>query len=309
MCIAYQVFRAKIIASLPWSLKLMNENDYTGQVIIEENKLPQTCPDWVKISEIAHPALVPGFISRRECLPDGSIDPNTPSVSTQMTLLKASALSPSLASVVGNIPSSLMCESIHRRQIKEAKEEEGSQVFNEGFVITHPPTHYMRVSDPMLMPTVVSATSTLNGPITNTAIAMANQTASELAAMNLLYGGVRGKAYLDSLKSFIDSVNVKGGSKIEELLKDRLLKSEGACGFKILNLKAEPQTEIEIDSSAPLIDQNHQIYRILNEKSLEISKRTVLVERLHNNLKELMKDCPEEIKSEKLKGVDCLLQY
>ena len=280
----------------------MNESDSIGQVIIEENKLPQSCPDWVKISEISHPALVPGFISRRECLPDGSIDPNTPSVTTQITLLQASNLSPSLASVVGNIPSVLMCESIHKRQVKEAKD--GDKVLKEGFLITHPPTHYMRASDPMLMPSVLAAANITNNAISNNAVVMANKTASELAAMNLLYGGVRGKAYLDSLKSFIDSADVKTGSKIEELLRDKLMKIEGACGYKILNLLPEAQTNFEIDSSASLIDQNHQICRILSDKTLEPSKRTVLIENLHNNLNELIKSCPEEIKSEKFKGVN-----
>lgn len=285
----------------------MNESsDTTGQVIIEENKLPQLCPEWVKISEIPHPALVPGFISRRECLPDGSIDPNTLSVTTQMTLLQASNLSPSLAGVVGNIPSGLMCESIHRRQVKEAKE--GGEHQNEGFVITHPPGHYMRASDPMLMPSVLTTISAANNPMANNAVAMANQTASELAAMNLLYGGVRGRAYLDSLKSFIDSVDIKSGSKIEELLKDKLMKSEGACGFKILNLIGEPvANDFEIDSNASLIDQNHQICRLLNDKTLEESKRTGFMERLQNNLKELMKECPEEIRTEKFKGINLVL--
>lgn len=286
----------------------MNEDtDTTGQVIIEENKLAQLCPEWVKISEIPHPALVPGFISRRECLPDGSIDPNTPSVTTQMILLQASNLSPSLAGVVGSIPSGLMCESIHRRQVKEAKEE-GKDYQNEGFVITHPPSHYMRASDPMLIPSNLNTTSAVNNPMANNAVAIANQTASELAAMNLLYGGVRGRAYLDSLKSFIDSVDVQSGSKVEKLLKEKLVNSEGACGFKILNLISEPvASDFEIDWNASLIDQNHQICRLLKDKTLEESKRKVLIERLQNNLKELMKECPEEIRTEKFKGVNIVL--
>ena len=282
----------------------MNESDSTTQIIIEENKLPQNCPDWIKITEIAHPALVPGFISRRECLPDGSIDPNTSSVSTQITLLQASNLSPSLASVVGNIPSGLMCESIHKRQVKEAKEKiEGV----EGFVITNVPAHYMRSSDPLLMPSVLATTASTTGSdnvLVNNAVAMANQTASELAAMNILYGGVRGKAYLDSLKSFVECAEVREGSKIEYLLKDKLMKNEAACGFKIFNLNPENIIDNDdIDETASLIDQNHKICQILNNKSLDEVKRTLLMERFQNNLRELMKDCPEEIKAEKFKGV------
>lgn len=279
----------------------MNESYPMTQVIIEENKLPQSCPDWVKITEIPHPALVPGFISRRECLPDGSIDPNTPSVSTQITLLQASNLSPSLASVVTNIPSGLMCESIHKRNIKEVREEEeGISVLKEGFVITHPPAHFKRASD---------STSTVTaGNTANDAIALANKTASELTAMNILYGGVRGKAYLDSLKSFVnDAVEVQKGSRIEALLRDKLSKTESACGYKIFNSEADPVEDYKIDANAPIIEQNHQICRLLNNKSLEESRRSGLKEKLRDNLRELMKECPEEIKAEKFKGVSTLI--
>ena len=216
-----------------------------------------------------------------------------------MALLQASNLSPSLVSVVGNIPSGMVCESIHRKQVKEAQEGGGGgDEETGGFVITHPPAHYMRASDPMLMPSVLNSTGASNNFMSNNAVAMANQTASELAAMNLLYGGVRGRAYLDSLKSFIDTVDVKDGSKVDGLLKEKLAKSEGACGFKIFNFATELQGDHEIDLSASLIDQNHQICRILNDKSLDPLKRTSLLERLRENLRELMKKCPEEVKSE-----------
>ena len=249
----------------------------------------QSCPDWIKITEIPHPALVPGFISRRECLPDGSLDPNTPSVPSQMILLQASTLSPSLSGVISNIPSGLMCESIHKKVLKDAKE-----TIEGGFVITLPPSHYARISEE----STVSANT----------MAMANQTASELATLNILYGGVKGKAYLDSLKSFIDGFDAQEGSRVEFLLRNKLEKAEGVCGFKILNPPTEfVELESEtIEASNSLIRQNHQICKLLNTP-LDPNQRKDLLERLRTNLDELVRECPEEIKMDKFKGVNIVI--
>lgn len=252
--------------------------------------ISQSCPEWIKVTEIPHPAMVPGFISRRECLPDGSLDPNTPSVPTQMTLLQASSLSPSLASVISNIPSGLMCESIHRKVLKDAKE-----VSESGFVITHPPAHYSRISDES-----VGSANTM---------AMASQTASELATLNILYGGVKGKAYLDSLKLFTEGIGAEPGSQVESLSRRKLESVEGACGFKVFNpptfaadVEMIGASDDSSDESSSLIRQNHQICKLLNTP-LDPDHRTEMLEQLKNNLSELMKTCPEEIKSEKFKGV------
>lgn len=268
--------------------------------------LNQSCPSWIKISEIPHPAMVPGFISRRECLPDGSIDPNTPSLSTQMTLLQASTLSPSLSSVLGNIPSGLMCESIHKKVFKDVKE---SLEFDcNEFVITHPPGHYSRTLDD-------SSISSMNS------MTMANQTASELATMNILYGGVKGKAYLDSLKTFIDGVHPKADSQINLLMRKKLEKAESVCGFKVFNppndlnnseikkisdsFTFSPSIDDHPTTTSPshfLLLQNHQICKLLNT-SLSPDQRQDLLEKLNNNLMELMRECPEEVKKDKFKGV------
>ena len=255
----------------------------------EANSIPlQACPDWIKVTEIPHPAMVPGFISRRECLPDGSLDPNTPSVTTQMTLLQASTLSPSLTGVISNIPSGLMCESIHKKVLKDSAKDPSEEA--AVFVITHPPSHYSRTSN--------SDESTTTA---TSAMAMANQTATELATLNILYGGVKGKAYLDSLKSFTEGVAARKGCQVEALLKKKLEMAEGVCGFKVLN----PPTDYTLDNDnvdTTLINENHRICKLLNTP-LDPEQRKELLEKLKSNLDELMKECPEEIKSEKFKGV------
>lgn len=264
----------------------MNEEVIDDTTVpLEGNKFPQQVPDWVKITEIPHPALVPGFISRRECLPDGSLDPNTPSVTTQMSLLQASNLSPSLSSLISNIPSGLMCESIHKKNMRDVKEEDE---LKEGFILTHAPSHYQRAAE-------------------GNSINAATQTTSELAAINILYGGVRGKAYLNSLKSFVETAEVSKGSKIEGLLRGKLENAEAVCGFKIFKFKDAVSDDIELIiqniRSLPLIDQNHELCRLLNTEPLDESHRTLLLSKLRSNLEELMRECPEEVKRDKFRGV------
>ena len=270
----------------------------TSDSLYPENKLPQSCPDWVKVTEIDHPALVPGFISRRECQPDGSFDPNTPSVSLQMSLLHSSGLSPALVSVISNIPSGLMCEYIHKRNLRES-------CGGEGFVITHSPNHYRRTGDPLMMPSVFNYAGSASSAAANAnAVEMANKTASELAALNILYGGVKGKAYLDSLKSFTDGIHVAADSKIGELLRNKLMKIESVCGFKVLRYVEEGDVDNSMTEES-LIDQNTQLLRLLNTcDGLSVEARKEILERLKTNLDELMKTCPEEVKNDRFKGVD-----
>lgn len=275
----------------------MDFDSHVSSLDGKDNKLPQNCPDWVKISEIPHPALVPGFISRRECLPDGSFEPNTPSVSLQLSLLHSSGLSPSLVSVISNIPSGLMCESIHKKNLR-------SDDSREGFVITHSPTHYKSTSDPLLMP---SSSSSSNTTASSNAVALANQTATELTALNILYGGVKGKAYLDSLKEFTNGIEVVKGTRIDELLRDKLNKSESVCGFKIFQYKNKDNGTMinsELDSSQSLIDQNAQLLLLLNDRTIKAEAREDFLKKLRSNLIELMKECPEYVKNEKFKGVE-----
>lgn len=279
----------------------MDLTDTSLPIEEDTNKLPQTCPSWVKITEIPHPALVPGFISRRECLPDGSFDPNTPSVPLQMSLLQSSGLSPSLVSVISNIPSGLMCESIYKKNLREAKEEGDD---GEGFLVTLPPSHYKRTADPLLLP---SNLNPLNSNVSNSgaSVALANQTASELAALNILYGGVKGKAYLDSLRSFSEGVSAAEGSKIEGLLREKVEKSESVCGFKVFGYRGHQELDLELENifSLPILEQNNQILHLLNMPTLKEETRRQLLDKLKENLIGLVKECPEEIKSEKFKGV------
>lgn len=263
---------------------------------VSSPKTPQNCPEWVKISEIPHPALVPNFISRRECLPDGSFDPNTPSVSLQMSLLGASNLSPSLVSVISSIPSGLMCESIHEKNLREAKNQ---QTEIEGFLLTNPPSHYKRTADPLMMPSSNSVTSNNN---TN-ALAMANQTATELTAMNILYGGVKGKAYLDSLKSYSEGLSLVKDGKIDALMREKVEKCESVCGVSLFQ-QHQDKSDNEMNSSqSSLLDQNIHLFHSLNSCKNE-ADRLDLLNRLKSNLIELLRECPEEIKNEKLKGVN-----
>jgi hypothetical protein len=266
-------------------------------------KTPQNCPDWIKITEISHPALVPSFIGRRECLPDGSIDPNTVSISTQMSLLGSSSLSPSLASVIGNIPSSLMCESIHRRNLKESKDSEVDITrLKKGFTINLPPSHYKRTIDPITIPSASSAGS-------------AAQTAAELSSLNILYGGVRGKAYLNSLNSFVSSCEVEKGSQVEKILKEKLDNAESVCGYKIFNIFPTDEDDGNTDlmmngsESSPtdiLLEENAKLLKQLNrpESFASPESRQELLISLKANLSELMRNCPQEIREECFKGVD-----
>ena len=304
---------------------------------IVNEKIIQKCPNWVKITEIPHPALVPGFISRRECLPDGSIDPNTQSVSTQINLLCASSLSPSLAGVVGNIPSGMMCEAIYKNNLREVRGDEIEALeLKEGYSLSHSLEHYKRTSDPNLI------------NFNNTTTATVNQTTSELSSINILYGGVRGKAYLDSLKTFTQGIDgLKPGSAVENILMERVGKIEAGCGFKIFNIyeinEIQKKCNLEIynefmtsaqeiinssiisdplseDSLKIIIDQNNRIIKLLNTcqlfqttensefLSIDSSLRKSLLERLKGNLAKLVERCPEEIKKEKFRGVNVNIQ-
>lgn len=308
------------------------EHENVNSPIVNE-KIIQTCPNWVKITEIPHPALVPSFISRRECLPDGSIDPNTQSVSTQINLLCASSLSPSLAGVIGNIPSGMMCEAIYKNNLREVRGEEIEALkLKEGYSLSHSPEHYKRTSDPNL----------INFNNTTTTV---NQTTSELSSINILYGGVRGKAYLDSLKTFTQGIDgLKRGSEVENILMERVGKIEAGCGFKIFNIyeinEIQKKCNLELynefmisaheiinsttsdfnseDSFKIIIDQNNCIIKLLNTCQLfqaiatenseflstDSSLRKSLLERLKGNLAKLVERCPEEIKKEKFRGVN-----
>lgn len=312
-----------------------NTNVNVCPIVID--KIVQTCPNWVKITEIPHPALVPGFISRRECLPDGSIDPNTLSISTQMNLLQASSLSPTLAGVIGNVPSGMICESIFKRNLRDARRDEIDALkLRQGYSLSHSPDHYRRTSDPAL----INYTTTT---------ATVNQTSSELSAINILYGGVRGKAYLDSVKSFTEGIEgLKPGSTVETILKDKLERIESGCGFKIFNTQKNIMNSKqihdvliaaqEIIDSMPIsdsnefvgtkfiIDQNHVILQLLNRfRSIEMFDfekdttsenlnseaieaitilRKSLLDRLRGNLAKLVNECPEQVKKEKFRGIN-----
>lgn len=291
-----------------------NENLTVNDVVIDKKavQLMHSCPIWVKMSEIPHPALVPGFISRRECLQDGSLDPTTSSVPTQVSLLSASTLSPSLIQVVSNIPTGLMLESVHKRNLKDELREEMVPCVLGSYT----PAHYVRTSDPTLLTAVSSSSSSAS----NTHVSVA-QTAAELSAMNILYGGVKGKAYLESLEDFVDGISLpENDSTIRPIIMSKLEGIRSACGYKILNMDDDKKvpfniTEVnqiissttpDVESFDSLTRENDSILTILGRSaSVDEVNRTALLERLGVNLRALIKLCPDEIRNGELfKGVD-----
>ena len=268
---------------------------------------PSLYPSWVKISQIPHPALVPPFISRREGLPDGSIDPASAPLSLQLGLLQSSALSPSLASIVSNIPAQMLIESIHRRNLQAAKpEEQELKAFRAPQTFSLPPAHYHRTIDPQSSNAVSSAT--------------ANQTAAELASINVLYGGVKGKVYMDSLRRFLESSEIRPGSEIDRLIREKIASLEAVCGKHVLNLVPEAEkkpadldaiqamlatpalakTEVDV-----MIRENAQIFSWLNECSgVDEGLRDALLIRLRGNLVLLVASVPVEQRDEYFSGVD-----
>ncbi len=268
---------------------------------------PLLYPSWVKISQISHPALVPPFISRREGLPDGSIDPSTAPLSIQLGLLQSSSLSPSLASILANVPSQMLLESIHKRNLQAAKSGERElKALRAPQNFSMPPAHYRRTFDPQSSNTVSTTT--------------ANQTAAELASINVLYGGVKGKVYLDSLRKFLETSQIQPGSEVDRLIREKIGSLEAVCGKHVLNLTLEaekklvdleavqavlatpPLTKTESDA---LIKENAQILFWLNECSgLEDGLRDALLIRLRSNLVLLVASVPVEQRDEYFTGVD-----
>ena len=268
---------------------------------------PSLYPSWVKVTEIPHPALVPSFISRREGLADGSIDPSSSSMAVQLGLLNASTLSPSLAQIVTNIPATLMTESIHKRNLQNTKADEAEILrFRETQMFNLPPSHYRRTMDPQ-----TSNSSSAN---------MANQTASELAALNILYGGVKGKVYLDSLKQFLVTGGFEADSPVARIIHDKIESFESLLGQRILNLQPEAQKPpvnldavAELLASPPLakgasdemITENHQIISWLNQFSgLTAELREALLLRLRANLVLLVATIAPEQRAEYFAGID-----
>ena len=297
--------------STPWQSTIMSDSETpiiegaTPLIVPEAD--PSLYPSWAKCSQIPHPALVPAFISRREGLQDGSIDPSSGSISTQLTLLHASQLSPSLAPIVSNIPAQMMLESIHKRNLQSLRPgEEELKRFREPQLFTLPPAHYHRTIDPH---TSNAASSTT-----------ANQTAAELASMNILYGGVKGRVYLDSVKTFLITSEIQSGSEVERIIKDRIESLESVCGQRVLNMIPDAQkpsvdaeavqalltspqlTKTETDA---MMAENHQILKWLNEfTGVNQEQREALLLRLRSNLVFLVANVPIEQRSEYFKGVD-----
>lgn len=270
---------------------------------------PSLYPTWVRVSQIPHPALVPPFISRREGLPDGSIDPTTATLATQLGLLQASQLSPSLAQIVQNIPAQMLTESIHRSNLQAVKAgEQELQAFREPLQFSLPPAHYRRTIDPP---------QTSNAAASNAA---ANQTASELAAINVLYGGVRGKVYLDSLRRFLEASKIQPGSEVDRFIREKIRSLEAACGKYVLNLVPDSEKKpADLDAiqallSTPqlakgeteaLIRENAQMFSWLNECcGVDDGLREALLVRLRSNLVLLVASVPVELRDEYFKGVD-----
>lgn len=269
---------------------------------------PSLYPSWVKVTEIPHPALVPSFISRREGLPDGSIDPSSPSLSVQLGLLNASTLSPALAPIVTNIPAPMMTESIHKRNLQNTKPEEVEiQRFREPQVFNLPPAHFRRTMDPQTS----NSSSSVN---------MANQTASELAAINILYGGVKGKVYLDSLKQFLVTGGFAVDSPVGQMIHEKIESFESLLGQRILNLQPDSQKPpVDLDAvgellaspqlaksaSDEMITENHQIICWLNQYSgLTAELREALLLRLRANLVLLVAAIAPEQRAEYFAGID-----
>jgi hypothetical protein len=291
----------------------MSDEEETGSTSITTSTTPVPeadpllYPSWVKISQIPHPALVPSFISRREGLPDGSIDPSTAPLSTQLGLLQSAALSPSLASIISNVPAQMLVESIHRRNMQEAKPgEQELKAFRAPQIFSLPPAHYHRTIDPQSSNAVSSAT--------------ANQTAAELASINVLYGGVKGKVYLDSLRKFLETSQIRIGSEIERLIREKIESLEAVCGKRVLNLVPEGNKKpadlhaIQTFLATPIlsktdvdamIKENALIFSWLNEcTGIEDGLRDALLIRLRGNLVLLVASVPIEQRDEFFAGVD-----
>lgn len=236
------------------------------------------------------------FISRREGLADGSIDPNTSNTATQMTLLAASALSPSLVPLLANIPASMLLESIHRRNLRRGMAEGGdADAGADGVALSLPPEHYLRTMDPQ----ATTATAT--------------QTTAELAALNILYGGVRGRVYLDSMREFCRGME-KG--EVGRLVEAKLAAVEAICGFKLLSMDG-PKPPVDQETVAHIlaaadpttieaqINENGRIFELLCQyEGIDSEQRTGLLLRVRRNLQELLASCPVDMREEYLKAVD-----